>query len=82
MLAVPIEFPAAGAVAFLAPHAEQVRIIRHNDDGTTLISRQRPGASGNTSVPFGSLHGDEAGAIGIKPKASPRRARRNRGARK
>ncbi|WP_408585952.1 hypothetical protein [Novosphingobium sp.] len=82
MLAVPIEFPAVGADAFLAPHAERVRIIRHNADGTALISRQRPGASGNTSVPFGSLHGDEAGAIGIKPKADRRRARRNRAARK
>lgn len=77
MLAVPTEFPAAGSTAFLAPHAEQVRIVRHNDDGTTLISRKRPGASGNTSVPFGSLHGDEAGAIGIKPKAGRRGARRH-----
>ncbi|MCW1985360.1 UNVERIFIED_ORG: hypothetical protein M2348_001092 [Sphingomonas sp. R1F5B] len=55
MLAIPTDFPATGSTGYLAPSAERVRILRHNADGTLLLRRDLPGASGNITADAGDV---------------------------
>jgi hypothetical protein len=73
------DFPFAGSTAFLRGTAEQCRIIRHNGDGTALISL--PGrqfhserASGNRTVDLADLYksAEEAMFCGRKQRRGRR----------
>lgn len=77
MLHVHADFPAAGSTAFLALSGEQVRIQRRNADGTILISRARPGSSGNATVAGATVFATPEEALGIAGKRRRRAGRRS-----
>lgn len=62
MLAIVTDFPATGSTGYLAPNGEPVRILRHNADGTVLLRRDRPGASGNLTADAGDVFADAIAA--------------------
>lgn len=62
MLAIPTEFPAVGSTGFLSPDAEPVRILRHNADGTVLLRRDVPGATGNVTASAQDVFADALAA--------------------
>lgn len=77
MLKAPAEFPHPGAVAFVAPHGEQVRIIQANADGSHLVAHQRHPATKSASDTYraepGTIFATQEAAIGKRP-AKRRRA--------
>lgn len=77
------DFPHAGSRAFLAPHGDPVRIIRHNADGTTFVAmlpvahdpRRHLDAAGNRTVAFADLFETPDLAAPRLPKRRKRKAK-------
>lgn len=76
------DFPHAGCRAFLAPHGDPVRVIRHNADGTTFVAmlpvvhdpRRHLDAAGNRTVAFADLFETPDLAAPRLPKRRKRKA--------